>query len=238
MADYAPHRGLADVEANVPAEQAQPKAYSRLSKTHEHARRAEGAEEPPSQGSAAPDCDELPEVAVPGEIRGRAERGHRGASHRALDRNRSVRARKGRIRKRAEFQEVQLSGRKIVSTNFVLLLRARASNAEARGPRLGVTASRKIGNAIVRNRAKRLIREGFRKTSELWPPDIDLVVIARRPLTGLKLGVVVAEWRALEPLVRRRTEQARRDRDERELALAKAALAAQTGPENGGEHRG
>src|SRR4029079_11699379 len=83
-----------------------------------------------------------------------------------------------RVRKRSEFQEIQANGRRVSTRSFVLLLSARS---DERGARLGIIASRKIGGAVVRNRAKRLIREAFRATPELWPDDLDVVVVARRP---------------------------------------------------------
>jgi ribonuclease P protein component len=50
--------------------------------------------------------------------------------------------------------------------------------SERPGPtRLGIIASKKVGNAVMRNRAKRLIREAFRKNKAAFPPGLDLVVI-------------------------------------------------------------
>jgi len=46
--------------------------------------------------------------------------------------------------------------------------------------RLGITASRKVGNAVCRNRFKRRVREWFRQRRHQLPESIDLVVIARR----------------------------------------------------------
>jgi ribonuclease P protein component len=46
-------------------------------------------------------------------------------------------------------------------------------------PRLGLSVSRKIGGAVVRNRWKRLLRETFRLTQSRLPPGVDLVVIPR-----------------------------------------------------------
>lgn len=61
-------------------------------------------------------------------------------------------------------------------------------------PRLGITASRRVGNAVTRNRAKRLVREAFRATRDLWEHGVEFVVIVRRSLDDVKLQVVVEEW--------------------------------------------
>jgi ribonuclease P protein component len=45
--------------------------------------------------------------------------------------------------------------------------------------RIGITASRKVGGAVVRNRIKRRVREWFRQSRDRLPPDVDVVVIAR-----------------------------------------------------------
>jgi ribonuclease P protein component len=89
-----------------------------------------------------------------------------------------------------------------VSTpRFVLILSA---SIGADSPRLGITASRRVGNSVVRSRAKRLIREAFRATRELWPKGIDLVVIVKRAPGDSKLESVVSEWHAARPQIERR----------------------------------
>ena len=46
-------------------------------------------------------------------------------------------------------------------------------------PRIGISASRRIGGAVVRNRWKRLLREAFRLTRSQLPEGIDLIVVPR-----------------------------------------------------------
>ena len=106
------------------------------------------------------------------------------------------------VRKRAEFERIQRSGARVNTEHFVLILSAQTEPFAA--ARLGITASRRIGNAVVRNRAKRLVRAAFRVTEELFPAPIDVVVVARRPLGELKLAAVVAEWRGAANAIRRK----------------------------------
>jgi len=91
-----------------------------------------------------------------------------------------------RIRKRSEYQALYESARRIPSKNFVLFVRKN----DLGHPRLGITVSRRLGGAVQRNRAKRLLREIFRRRKgELQ--SVDIVVNGRASLPG-------AEYRALE----------------------------------------
>lgn len=52
--------------------------------------------------------------------------------------------------------------------------------------RLGITAGKKIGNAVCRNRAKRLIRQVYRDVELSLPVGIDMVIVARKPICEIK----------------------------------------------------
>lgn len=93
-----------------------------------------------------------------------------------------------RIRKRSEYQHVYRNGRKIASRSFILF---HLENALGR-PRLGITATRKMGPAVSRNRAKRLLREWFRAVkSEL--PSGDFVVNPREGMQRLGIEQLARE---------------------------------------------
>jgi len=127
-----------------------------------------------------------------------------------------------RVRKRAEFERIQKGGGRVSTRTFVLVFSGRRD----RGPaRLGITASRKIGGAVIRNRAKRLVREAFRVTNDLFPPGIDVVVIVRKPPGDLKTAHVVEEWRSAAKQLARRIEEA--------LAACAGPVAAQDSTSKG-----
>jgi ribonuclease P protein component len=94
-----------------------------------------------------------------------------------------------RIRRRPEFQEIYERGARIsgrFATIFVL------PNQRAVG-RLGIAATKKLGGAVVRNRAKRLIREVFRRNK--IAAGFDVVVIPRRELLDATLTVLETDYR-------------------------------------------
>lgn len=100
--------------------------------------------------------------------------------------------REQRVRKRADFERAYASGVKIVRRPFVLFARP---NGLEHG-RLGVTATRKIGNAVIRNRARRLVREAYRKVRDSLPGGHDFVVVVRPALLGVSpedLGPILVE---------------------------------------------
>jgi len=111
------------------------------------------------------------------------------------------------MRQASDFEAVQRSGRRLVSANFVV--RA-APNGEAHA-RLGIIAGKKTAaRAVDRNRARRLIREAFRATSQQIGA-FDVTVQLRSNLRGELNPSVREELRSLlDTLVRRVSDYAPR----------------------------
>jgi ribonuclease P protein component len=106
-----------------------------------------------------------------------------------------------RIRRRGDFVRVQGAGARVGARHFLLLVLRRAEP----GPgRLGIVASRKIGGAVQRNRAKRLVREAVRRHPGLLPEGVDVVVIVRPGAHALRLADVDAELAGLGRLIAKR----------------------------------
>ena len=86
------------------------------------------------------------------------------------------------LRKASEFRRVRDQGTRVDCGPFVAYyLRVPGPGGTcAEAPRLGLVVSRRVGNAVVRNRVKRRFREVFRRCQELLPGDCHVVLIARR----------------------------------------------------------
>jgi ribonuclease P protein component len=100
-----------------------------------------------------------------------------------------------RLRARHEFTVVQDTGRRVATRYMTLLGRPNALERD----RLGVVASRRIGGAVVRNRAKRRLREVFRRGLAAGSPrpgdrTLDVVAIARRDLVDAPFAAVEADF--------------------------------------------
>jgi ribonuclease P protein component len=102
-----------------------------------------------------------------------------------------------RLLKRKDYLSLAGSrARKILTQHFIVL------RGEAKGltPRIGITASRKTGNAVSRNRCKRLIREFYRNNKSLFLA-ADYNIIAKPGAARLEYTVLVQELtRALQRL--------------------------------------
>lgn len=89
-----------------------------------------------------------------------------------------------RLKRRADFERVQSRGRKVHSARFLFLVLPREGEAAA-STRLGLTVTRKVANAVGRNRIKRVLREVFRKNRVFFPAGCDVVIVAKDRAPGL-----------------------------------------------------
>lgn len=166
-----PTEGLVH-EADLPAEPDSPQAGAWLPCADEDPGGAHGPEAPEGQGAQAAGGYDAHQVGVASET---------GPFRRA-----------DRLLRSGEFQHVTRHGRRVVVRAFVVLVAEPQPAASGSRPRLGVTVSRRVGGAVVRNRVKRRIREWFRRDRRRLRGGLDLVVIARRDAARLT-GAEVAE---------------------------------------------
>ncbi|HET9597658.1 MAG TPA: ribonuclease P protein component [Anaeromyxobacteraceae bacterium] len=99
-----------------------------------------------------------------------------------------------RLLLRRDFLAVQERGRKLHAGAYLVL----ALESPRGQPRLGITVSTRVGNAVARNRVKRWVREAWRERAARLPP-WDVVVIAR---SAAPAGGLAAARAALEALGR------------------------------------
>lgn len=89
-----------------------------------------------------------------------------------------------RLSRSGEFDRVYRDGSSHATRHLVLYSFPRG-DAEDRDVRLGVSASRKIGGAVERNRAKRVLREAFWELADRLPGSHDFVIVARPEIADL-----------------------------------------------------
>jgi ribonuclease P protein component len=85
-------------------------------------------------------------------------------------------AKESRLRRRADYLTVQEAGTKLHGRHLLAITRKRL--APDLVGRLGITVTKKVGNAVVRNRIKRLLREWLR-TNGWVPTGWDMVLVAK-----------------------------------------------------------
>ncbi len=83
--------------------------------------------------------------------------------------------REERLLRRADFERLSKYGNRIDSDYFVILYTRNGLGKL----RLGVTVSKRVGRAVIRNRLKRLVREHFRQHKGLFSDSYDVNVIAK-----------------------------------------------------------
>jgi len=95
-----------------------------------------------------------------------------------------------RIVRSSDYQALYKKGCKIHSSHFVLFSRGN----DLGHCRLGITASRKVGGAVVRNRVKRLFREIFRRSFNQIPGRFDMVINAKSGCGSARYDALQAEF--------------------------------------------
>jgi len=96
-----------------------------------------------------------------------------------------------------QFRGCYDAGRKLVTHHTVIFLFA---SPEPDGVSVGVVAGKRVGNAVKRNRAKRLLREAARRNAARWPSNHWVVLVAKSSIVTRNADDVEREIRrALEP---------------------------------------
>ena len=104
------------------------------------------------------------------------------------------------LKKRADFLRVRAAGRRWVAAGLVLQMRDRGDE----GPvQVGYTVSRKVGNAVERNRVRRRLRAAVRESLEPRPGR-DYVVIGRRAALTRRWEALTGDLKAAAERVERR----------------------------------
>ena len=124
-----------------------------------------------------------------------------------------------RLRRRPEFLRAQRLGQKHHMRHFLVFVSESPRPTGAEGheamdaalppTRLGVTVTRKVGQAVVRNRIKRLVREAFRRERHLFDDGYDMVFVAKRTAADTTYSNVVSDLHALARKLKRRDARAR-----------------------------
>jgi ribonuclease P protein component len=104
--------------------------------------------------------------------------------------------RRFRLTRSTDFKRVRISGKSFAHPLVVLI----TQSSDEPGLRVGVAASRSLGGAVQRNRAKRLLREAIRPEIPALIPGWDLVLIARQPLLQSEFAQI---RKAISGLLRR-----------------------------------
>ncbi|MCM3217337.1 ribonuclease P protein component [Niallia taxi] len=88
-----------------------------------------------------------------------------------------------RVKKSKEFQEVFKKGQSFGNKQFVVYKYKKSGQDHFR---IGLSVSKKIGNAVMRNKIKRFIRQAFLEIGDLIENEADYVIIARKPLAEME----------------------------------------------------
>lgn len=150
-------------EAHVSTEQDAPQADPRVSGANADQERPEGTRQAAS---------ERPE----------ADRYLRAADDVAAARGAKL-TKADRVRSAAEYEAARRSGTRRSGRRFAVIV---AAHVGERG-RIGISVPRNVGNAVNRNRIRRLVREYYRTRRDEFPDDTDVLVVVRPGVGWLRL---------------------------------------------------
>ena len=90
------------------------------------------------------------------------------------------------LKKNADFQNVYQYGKSFANKYLVMYVKKNDLGIN----RIGISVSKKVGNSVKRNRAKRLMKESYRKIEDKLPLGYDFIIIARNTINGKKCADV------------------------------------------------
>jgi ribonuclease P protein component len=96
------------------------------------------------------------------------------------------------LKRRAAFKAVA-AGRRIARSGFVLQALTRQAEGDNMQPRFGFTVTRKVGNAVVRNRIRRRLREAVKRAAGHAAKATDYVIVARHAALTLQFERLVTD---------------------------------------------
>jgi ribonuclease P protein component len=98
-----------------------------------------------------------------------------------------------RLSKHADYQHVYQQSRKHFSASMTYFFCLRDADSAVRGPRVGLTAGRVLGNAVERNRIKRRMREAVRLNLDRLQADVDVVLHPRKSVLAIEFPKLAGE---------------------------------------------
>jgi ribonuclease P protein component len=99
--------------------------------------------------------------------------------------------RSARIEQSGEFARIRQQGRRVVVGCLIANWQRLPDGSK---PKLGVVSSRKIGGAVQRNRARRLLRESFRQHQFELAQPVEIILVARNSIAGRAFAEVEKDY--------------------------------------------